>query len=151
MIVEFNVVRNTATPMLKSLAARSADMKPAFAVVVEAMRAGFRENWSSRGSDFGTPWAPNKPGTLANKAREGQQGLLTATGALETAIRGGKGATRRVALTSARAGVSGRSLFYARFLQSGRTDMPARPLVGIDVETSRRSVSILERYLLRGT
>lgn len=157
MVFEFSIDSDGAATHLRGVAARAANMKPILAAVLELLREGFRDNWASRGADFGGAWAPNRPGTLANKARRGQEGLLHATGALEQAVGGGRGATRSVRLTSVRAGVSGRSLYYARFIQAGRSGgkrggaMAARPIVGIDTATTVESVGMMERFLVGGT
>jgi phage gpG-like protein len=100
----------------------------------------------------GDTWAPLAPGTLANKARKGQASdILHATGDLETAIMGGTGAVKRVTMTSARAGVNGRTIFYALFAQSGRGGdhpMPARPIMGIAPDTEAESFTMLREWLL---
>jgi hypothetical protein len=136
---------------LSGIAARAQVMTPAFALIRELLFQGFQRNWVSRGAAFGAAWAANAPGTRARKAREGQEGLMRATGALERAMTGGgQGRVGRVTKTTVRAGASGRTLFYARFLQSGSANMPARQIVGIDQPTRVAAVGIMNRYLISG-
>jgi hypothetical protein len=135
---------------LSGVAARAQVMTPAFAAIRELLFQGFQRNWASRGAAFGAAWAQNAPETRARKAREGQEGLMRATGALERAMSGGPGRVGRVTKTTVRAGASGRTLFYARFLQGGRANMPARRVVGIDQPTRVAAVNIMNRYLVSG-
>lgn len=151
MIFDAYVDTTASTAELQGVAARALDAKPALALIRELLFAGFRSNWESEGSDFGQPWLPLAPGTLARKARQGQPAdPLRASGALEAAVKGGPGRASRVGRNSVRAGVRGRDLFYARFKQTGTDHEPRRPVLGIDVPTERRSATIVERWLSSG-
>lgn len=72
---------------------------------------------------------------------------LTASGALQRAIHGGRGRFTRVTRSSVAVGVS---LFYARFhlAKSGR--LPRRQMIGIAPSTERQAMAIIERHLVKG-
>lgn len=135
-----------ARARLAALADRATDLRPAMRVVRDLMIKGHKEAWASEGSVFGQSWPANAPGTLARKARMGQpQRPLQASGALEQAIRGGKGRYSRVMKTSVRVGVR---LHYARY-QMGKGRLPARPMVGMTKKTERAAMLTLEKFLTR--
>lgn len=157
MIFDAYVDPRQATAELSGIAARAGDMKGPFAAIRELMFAGFGENWNSRGALFGRSWPALSPATLARKSRmgEGSETLVRAgSGALQEALTGSAGSTGRVTVSTVRAGVSGRSLFYARFAQAGasgdnrRGTEPARPIVGISRRTQAEATTIIREYLM---
>lgn len=144
---DFEVLgEDIAARQLREMGDRGGDMRPPLLLIRELLVEGHQQQFSSQGSFFGAPWAPNAPGTLARKAREGQGGrVMRGTGALEAALRGGKGRKGRVTRTTASAGVS---LFYAGFGHRGTKRQPPRPLVGITESQRGVSLGLLERHLL---
>ena len=141
---EADVYANTAMARarLAGLAGRATDLRPAMTVVRDLIIAGHKENWESQGAALGTPWPANAPGTLARKSSTRP---LEATGALKTAIYGGRGRATRVMKTGVRVGVR---LMYARYNLGSSRYRPARPMVGISRSTEAAAFKVLEKYLV---
>ena len=143
-----DVYANTATARarLSGLAGRATDLRPAMQVVKGLIIEGHKRNFMSKGGEFGTRWAPNAAGTLAKKARLGQgSSPLEATGALKTALFGGRGRSTRVTKSGVRVGVR---LMYARYNLGESRYRPARPMVGVSPATERAAYKVIERYLV---
>src|SRR5579859_2304683 len=65
-----------ADQLLEGAAARSLDLRPVWADVVEpTVTEFFEEQFATEGRAGGTPWAPLTPATLAAKARAGREGM----------------------------------------------------------------------------
>ena len=129
---------------LEEMAARTLDLRPAFSQVRRDLIAGNRRQFESRGSYFGSGWAPLADSTVA---RTGGEEPLVDSGALRASLIGGRG--RKTSVD--RSGVSvGTSVWYAHFAHSGTQREPARSLVGItelEVESAKRTIS---RYVTDG-
>lgn len=136
---------------LVGIADRATDMRPAMRVVKHLLVEGNEKVFTSKGSAIGVPWPDLKPGTLARKARTGipsLSSLMVESGDLEVAATGGKGSRSRATRSSASAGVSP---FYAVFHLGARDgELPPRPPVGIPADTEFESLTIMERFLIRG-
>src|SRR6478609_8046329 len=120
---------------LTNAAGRAKDARPAMRKVREIMEGANRKQFTTSGGYLGESWAPLAPGTLARKARKGQDsGVLRATGALEASLTGGKGRRGGATRATARAGTS---VWYAIFAAAGTkgaghgASAPRRPVVGL--------------------
>jgi hypothetical protein len=135
---------------LSGVAERAGDPRPALRDVREILAGGIAKQFASKGGHLGTPWPANKPGTLARKARLGQGAeTLTASGALGTALGGGRGKRHRITRASVSVGVSG-DLWYGQFAQTGTKRAPERKIVGISKADNARAVRRVERYIITG-
>lgn len=135
---------NESVEMLRDLGGRADDMRPAMQVVKKLLLEGNEDVFVSQGAAIGVSWPELAPGTLARKARTGIPSLLSTLveeGELQEAATGGKGTRARASRSSASAGVA---IYYAVF------HMKRRPPVGIPKRTERTSLTLVERYLLRG-
>jgi hypothetical protein len=127
---------------------RASDARPVLKIVQKVIADGVEANFRGGGGRFGEPWEPNRPGTLARKARMGQGSeTLVGNGDLGAALTGGKGKRRRLGKSSTAVGVA---LFYARFLNDGTKFMPRRKVIGISDADRARSVNYVERYVIEG-
>jgi len=145
-----------AVANLAAIGERARDPRPAMRKVKGILAEGVKEQYESRGGHLETPWPANTPGTLARKARLGQSAeTLTATGALGTALSGGRGKRHRATRSSVTVGTN---VWYARFAQSGtsgagkhgQTRAPARQIMGISKSDRAKALRDVERYILRG-
>lgn len=129
---------------LAMMGARALDLRPALGEIRRELIAGNRRQFESRGSYFGSGWAPLAEATIR---RKGGDDPLVATGKLRNSLIGGAG--RRTRIT--RSGVSvGTSADFARFAHSGTSHQPARQLVGIapsELMSAKRTIS---RYITDG-
>lgn len=134
-----------AKAMFAGVAAKAGDVRPAMQTIKGLITLGHREIWETRGASIGRIWPNNAPGTLARKTREGEPPRpLEASGALKTAIYGGKGRYSRVSKSSVRVGVR---LHYARYQLGDSSRLPRRQMVGISRATERAAMAVLRRYL----
>lgn len=155
-MIGYDMVVNPAAGIstLTALGAKVDNMRPVFVSVRDLMLKDQRRNFDQRGGVFGAKWRGTSPETMERKHnREGQPGsILTATGELATAARGGKGKFTRITKSQVRVGINKR-IFYARFHQAGapqgsrRGVLPKRELVGIAPATRRTSLDLIARYL----
>lgn len=145
-----------AVANLAAIGERARDPRPAMRQVKGILAEGVKKQFDSRGGHLNTPWPANAPGTLARKARLGQPAeTLTATGALSTALSGGRGKRHRVTRSSVTIGTS---IWHAHFAQTGtsgagkhgRTRAPARRIMGISPSDRAKALRDVERYILRG-
>ena len=139
---------------LTKAAERAKDARPAMRKVREILEGANRNQFQTSGAYLGDSWAPLAPGTLARKARKGQDSrVLRATGALEASLSGGKGRRGGATRTTARAGTS---IWYAVFAMSGTKDAghgasaPARPVVGLAKRDRTRAIRVVEKWLTTG-
>jgi hypothetical protein len=142
--------------MLREIADRGLDMRPALEQVKGVLIEGNKRQFSSHGSYLGEAWPGLSPETKARKAREGIPSLmdtLVASGDLQASLDGGKGKVARVTRSTVRVGTS---LFYGRFAQAGakgdrRGTEEERPIVGIGEVEQKASEGILLDYLTGGS
>jgi phage gpG-like protein len=141
---------------LTKAAERAKDARPAMRKVRSIMEGANREQFESGGAYLGDSWAPLSPGTLARKARHGEDSrALRATGALEASLSGGKGRRGGATRSTARAGTS---VWYAIFAQSGtkgsvnahNTGEIRRPIVGLSKRDRTKSIRVVEKFLQTG-
>lgn len=136
---------------LDQTADRARDAKPAMRKIREIMEAGNRKQFETSGAYFGDSWAELKPGTLARKARRGQDArILRANNALSTSLSGGKGKRGGATKTQARAGTS---VWWGIFAQTGTTGKraaPRRQIVGLSRRDRLKSVRTIEKFVLTG-
>lgn len=150
MIVSYGVDVRRPVDNLRGIAARAGNARPPFARIQPLLQEDIAENFDSQGGEFGKPWPPLRPGTLANKARKGQPSTpMVATGESKAALTGGAGAYRAITRSSAFAG-AGKDLFWLRFAHFGTPHQAARPLVGITEPTVAISLAMIENWILDG-
>jgi Phage virion morphogenesis family len=146
---------SASSAMLREIADRGLNMRPALARVGVVLQEGNRRQFDSHGSYLGETWPALSPETEARKAREGVPALLDALvegGELEESLHGGKGQVLRATRSSVRAGTK---VFTGRFAQSGasgdrRGTEPKRRIVGIGEAEQGASEEILVGYLTGG-
>lgn len=146
---------SASTAMLREIAERGLNMRPALQRVGGVLQEGNRHQFESHGSYLGESWPDLSPETKARKAREGVPSLmstLVSSGDLEASLEGGKGRLLRATLSSVKVGTK---IFYGRFAQSGasgarRGTEPKRPIVGIGEVEQGASEQILVDYLTGG-
>lgn len=142
-----------AAVMLRDMATRGYDMRPAMTEIRELLIEGNKQQFTTEGQFLGTPWPPNSQETLLRKAREGVPSLtspMVATGDLQESLSGGSGSRSRVTKSSVSVGTS---LFYAIFAIAGasggrRGSEPARPPLGINESERVSALQIITEYLL---
>lgn len=139
---------------LAGAAARAKDARPAMRKVRAIMEGANRRQFETSGAYLGDSWAPLAPGTLARKARKGQDSrILRATGALEASLSGGKGRRGGATRSTARAGTS---IWYAVFAKAGTKNAghgassPARPIVGLSKRDRTKAIRVVEKFLATG-
>jgi phage gpG-like protein len=139
---------------LTKAAERAKDARPAMRKVREIMEGANRRQFETSGAYLGESWAQLAPGTLARKARKGQDSrILRASGVLEASLSGGKGRRGGATRTSARAGTS---IWYAVFAKAGTKNAgqgasaPARPIVGFSKADRRKAIRVVEKFLATG-
>jgi|GEM_PF-5468647 len=146
--VSFDGVESSVD-LLSKLGDRAADMRPATRQIRELLKRGHRQQFRSKGAYLGTPWAEDKPATIAKKARSGIPGLsstMVFSGALQEAAEGGSGSRGSATRSFASAGVA---LFYARFhIKPRRKGMEPRPVVGIHPRDENRALLMVEEHLM---
>lgn len=146
MDAQFVVNPAQSTAMLRLMAVRAGNMRPVFTVVRDMMLRDQRRNFDSRGGVFGDRWAALSPLTRGSEP-------LVDTGRLAAAARGGKGKVTRISKSTVRVGINS-DIFYARFHQAGapagsrKGTLPQRDVVGINDQTSAKSITLIQRYLL---
>lgn len=139
---------------LDAVAERTRDARPAMRKVRSIIEAGHRKQFETGGAYLGDSWEALAPGTLARKARKGQDSrILRASGALEASLTGGKGRRGGATRTTARAGTS---VWYAVFAKSGTkhaghgASSPVRTIVGLTTRDRLKSVRTIQKYILTG-
>lgn len=137
--------------MLQEAAARGYDMRPAMRKIRDLLIEGHKEQFATQGGFLGTPWPPNAPGTLANKARLGQGSTpMVASGATKESLAGGKGRRTRVSKGSVSVGTS---IWWTIFAMAGASGgrkgtEPARPPIGINEAETEAALTLMEEHLL---
>ncbi len=127
---------------------RARDPRRATRAAAEILQRGIADNFQSKGADFGEPWAPN---AAATRERKGHGDVLEDSGRLARAMGGGSGKRKSSTKRGAKVGVGGKSLFYARFAQSGvEGHAPARRIVGVTATDRRVIVGLVSRYVREG-
>lgn len=138
-----------STAMLREIAERGVDMRPALKNVREVLKEGNQRQFSSHGSYLDEPWPPLSPETERSKGLGSIMDTLVRSGDLQASLEGGRDNIGRVTRSSVRVGTK---LFYARFAQSGagggrRGTEPKRPIVGVGRAEQEASERILLDYL----
>ncbi len=145
--VEINA--DQALAELGAMVARARDTAPVLAVIgsmeVENVHARIRQ---SKTNPWGGDWAPWASFTREERERKGnaQQGLLWDTGALMDSIHFSVDSLRSMSFVDI-----GTNLDYARDLQEGTDNMPARPFLGWNDEDALFYERILLNYIETGT
>lgn len=151
---DMDVIPDQAVSRLTLLGERAENLRPVFTTIRDLMLADQRRNFDSRGGVFGEKWPATSTETMRRKhEREGLPGsVLTASGELAAAARGGKGKFTRITKSTVKVGINKR-IFYARFHQAGapkgsrRGALPKRELVGLTPATRHKSLSLIAAYL----
>jgi phage gpG-like protein len=128
---------------VNSYATRIGDPRPAFELMVRALRQSERETFSSSGAALGVSWPP-----AADPSRKTDSRLLVASGRLMNSLASMTGdSVAEVQTTSLRFGTD---VPYASYLQYGTSRMPARPFLGMTDSVQSRLLTILNEQLERG-
>lgn len=137
MRFDLDIKDDAALDRFDGLRHRSENLRPVLTTIGNIIDAGIRRQFDSQGTYLGDQWDPLSRETIERKARQGYSPqVLRATGALEAAIKGGRGHVKRVAKTQLRVGTS---YYVARFHQK------RRKLIGVSKIDRRR---ILDRIRL---
>ena len=133
MILEIDVDgADEAGRMLKDVAGRAKDPRPAWPAVAAVLARGEREVFATRGASLGKPWKALKTGKPAT---------LRQTGALAASLASPSPAGMRAARSSLRFGTP---VFYARFQARDRE------FVGASRETKDDVRDVMAAYILHG-
>jgi len=141
------------TAALSNLAAAGRDLSPALRDIGEYMLNATKERFAAGEAPDGTPWAENKPSTLAKK--KGDKPLIGESKRLSNEI--------SYALTGEGVEI-GTSLEYAAVQQFGADqgefgntsrgapipwgDIPARPFLGINADDEHEILAIIGEHIL---
>lgn len=98
---------------------------------------------TTKKSPDGTPWAPWSYATLLARMKDGSAslGILNHTGNLLKSI------TYQVQGRQVKVGADSSVALYAKYLQEGTLNMPARPFVGISQQDNEAVRIAVRRYL----
>jgi hypothetical protein len=131
------------------MALRSRDLSPAWEEFLTWWAEMNKEQFSSRGARWRTPWKPLAPSTVRQKRN---QGFLSESLVRTTSLRGEL--TRRplgVEHIRAQEVTGGTSLSYAKFHQRGTKKMPARRLVNAEAVTREGAASsVIASWIIHG-
>lgn len=131
------------------MAARSRDLSPAWEEFLTWWAEMNKEQFSSRGARWRTPWKPLAPSTVRQKRN---RGFLNESLVRTTSLRGEL--TRRplgVEHIRAQEVTGGTNLSYAKFHQRGTKKMPARRLVNAEaVAREGAASSVIASWIIRG-
>jgi hypothetical protein len=129
---------------------RAADMRPAFAAIVDFWRSETQLQFASQGGHASGGWKPLKPSTVAEKARRHlRPEILRATDGLFSSLTQ-KGDPNELLEMTASEVDWGSRLPYARYHQTGTSKMPRRRPIEFTETTRRNTIKILQRHLLAG-
>ena len=133
---------------LMEMAKRARDPRPAMRKARDIMITANRKQFETSGAYLGDPWPEDSEETLKRKRRKGQDTRPNrATGAMETALSGGRGRSTSATKTGARAGTK---IFYARFAQVGTKNQPQRQVVGLHSRDRRKVLMVLDKFVRTG-
>lgn len=126
------------------------DATPAMRVLARFWQHELAANFDSQGSHASGGWAPLKPSTVADKRRRGlDPRILHATHALRNSLTR-PGAAHSIRVIAPHQAAIGTTVPYARFHQSGTSKMPRRRPVELSADARKRSVKIVQRYIITG-
>lgn len=132
---------------LQNLQRAAGDLRPALAVIGEAMTESSKQRFGTRTGPDGVPWLGNRPATVERKGRDWP---LTDHGALGEQI--------TWQLLGDHAVEIGSSMEYAAMQQFGGSkaefpwlwgDIPARPFLGLSAADETNVMAIIDQHLRR--
>lgn len=130
---------------------RSRDFKPVFRWMFQELQEAHRENFRTQGAASGFPWKPLEPQYASWKIENyGANGVLVRSGDLERSLtmNSGRGAVRDI---GARTAEFGTKLPYAKFHQSGTSNMAQRKPLFLPRLMAGRTADAVGEYLVHGS
>ena len=130
---------------------RSRDFKPVFRWMFQELQEAHRENFRTQGAASGFPWKPFEPQYASWKIENyGANGVLVRSGDLERSLtmNSGRGAVRDI---GARTAEFGTKLPYAKFHQSGTSNMAQRKPLFLPRLMAGRTADAVGEYLVHGS
>lgn len=127
---------------LRRYATQIEDARPAFTLMVRALRRSEQETFSSQGAALGSRWP-----AAADPARKVDPRLLVASGDLMNSLAGQTGES--VAEIGPTRMKFGTGVPYGRFHEYGTGRMPARPFLGLSDNQARELLNIMHDYSVR--
>ncbi|MBS7703314.1 phage virion morphogenesis protein [Chelatococcus asaccharovorans] len=105
-------------------------------LVAETVRGQTVDRFNIKHDPSGTPWAPLKPSTVAQKRKGG--GILVESARLMNSI------TSDVVGLEARIGTN---VFYSVYHQTGTKHMPAREIFGLEGGDLQECIDVIEAFI----
>ena len=130
---------------------RSRDFKPVFRWMFQELQEAHRENFKTQGAASGFPWKPLEPQYASWKIENyGANGVLVRSGDLERSLtmNSSRGAVRDI---GARTAEFGTKLPYAKFHQSGTSNMAQRKPLFLPRLMADRTADAVGEYLVHGS
>ena len=130
---------------------RSRDFKAVFRWMFQELQEAHRENFRTQGAASGFPWKPLEPQYASWKIENyGANGVLVRSGDLERSLtmNSGRGAVRDI---GARTAEFGTKLPYAKFHQSGTSNMAQRKPLFLPRLMADRTADAVGEYLVHGS
>lgn len=126
------------------------DATPAMTLLARFWYKELAKNFDTAGRHASGGWAPLKPATVADKRRRGlDRRILHATLRLRRSLTQA-GAPDGIRVITAHSAAIGTTVPYARFHQSGTSKMPRRRPLELNEQARKRSVKIVQRYIITG-
>jgi len=145
--VDTSAVRKRFAAMTR----RSQDFRPVFRWVMQELQKAHRQNFRSQGASSGFPWSPLDPQYASWKLENyGAKGILVREGDLENSLtmNSGRGAVRDVGLRTAEFGTR---IPYAKFHQTGTTNMAQRKPVFVPRLMALNTATTVGEYIVHGS
>jgi phage gpG-like protein len=130
---------------------RSRDFRAVFRWMFQELQEAHRENFRTQGAASGFPWKPLEPQYASWKIENyGANGVLVRSGDLERSLtmNSGRGAVRDI---GARTAEFGTKLPYAKFHQSGTSNMAQRKPLFLPRLMADRTADAVGEYLVHGS
>lgn len=146
-----NVDTSKADRRFGKILRRSRDFKPVFRWMFQELQEAHRENFRTQGAASGFPWKPLEPQYASWKIENyGANGVLVRSGDLERSLtmNSGRGAVRDI---GARTAEFGTKLPYAKFHQSGTSNMAQRKPLFLPRLMADRTADAVGEYLVHGS
>ncbi len=146
-----NVDTSKADRRFGKILRRSRDFKPVFRWMFQELQEAHRENFRTQGAASGFPWKPLEPQYASWKIENyGANGVLVRSGDLERSLtmNSGRGAVRDM---GARTAEFGTKLPYAKFHQSGTSNMAQRKPLFLPRLMADRTADAVGEYLVHGS
>lgn len=141
--IEFKSDATAVVAGLEQLAAKSGDPTPMLEEARAILAEGEAEAFDSSGRSIGESWSPLSEETARIK---GSDRILVMTGRLRAALSN----PGNVRVVGGVAELSSSEVPYAHYHVTGTGRMPARPMMGIGLDTQRRLAELMAKYMAAG-